>query len=241
MAIRSFLRRGGAMALAALLGAGAAQAQRTASPGVLVTPERLQEYFAERQQIESALAVYADGRLLEAEQRFSALARNGSAVGRYNLAMMHVLDEAAKPDKRAAVKLLEESAAQGFVRSEYALGQVYELGVIDLPDQRRAVQWYERAARHGHPDAQMALATAYYLGRGTRQDLPQAAHWYRLAAQTGDIGAQYLLASMYESGYGVEQDLRIARYWYEIAARNGDEAAPHKVKELDQRLKGSTE
>ena len=41
---------------------------------------------------------------------------------------------------------------------------------------------------------------------------------------------------MYEAGYGVEQDLRIARYWYDVAAQNGDEAAPHKVKELDQRL-----
>jgi TPR repeat protein len=236
MAIPVLSRLGAALTLAVLLVPVGAFADRTASSGVLITPEALQQYLAERQEIEAALAVYEAGRLMEAEKRFRTLARNGSAVGRYNLAMMHVLDEAEKPDKRAALRLLEQSAAQGFVRSEYALGQVYELGVVARPDQRRAVQWYQRAARNGHPDAQLALATAYYLGRGTPQNLPQAAHWYRLAAQSGDIGAQYLLASMYEAGYGVEQDLRIARYWYDVAAQNGDEAAPHKVKELDERL-----
>ncbi|MBN4841776.1 SEL1-like repeat protein [Citrobacter braakii] len=68
-------------------------------------------------------------------------------------------------------------------------------------------------------------------------DPAAAAQWYRLAANGGDVGAQYLLGSMYEAGLGVERDLRIARYWYDVAARNGDEAAPHKVRELDERLR----
>jgi uncharacterized protein len=54
------------------------------------------------------------------------------------------------------------------------------------------------------------------------------------------MGAQYLLASMYEKGLGVPKDARLARYWYDAAAANGDEAAPYKVKEMDEVLKGPT-
>ncbi|MCV5887606.1 hypothetical protein OFN71_30830, partial [Escherichia coli] len=90
-------------------------------------------------------AEYEAGRLREAERRFLELARRGNPVGRYNLAMMHVLDEVARPDKREAVRLLEASAAQGFVRAEFALAQIYELGVVGPPDIGRSIEWYRRA------------------------------------------------------------------------------------------------
>lgn len=227
--------RGWAVVLALGL-AGASWAQPAPPKGVMLTPEALQRYMQERREIDAALADYEAGRLPEAERGFRQLAGQGSPVGRYNLAMMHVRDEVARPDKHEAVHLLEVSADQGFVRSEYALGQVYELGVVGKPDQARSVQWYRRAAEHGHVDAQVSLATAYYLGRGIGKDMAEAAQWYRQAAGGGDIGAQYLIASMYEKGLGVDQDLRLARYWYDVAAQNGDEAAPLKVKEIDERL-----
>lgn len=227
------LRRLGGWAACLALGlAPAAWAQPGAVEGAGTAPDGPQV----RSAIQAALADYEAGRLAAAERQFRALARQGHALGRYNLAMMHMLDEVEKPDRQEAVMLLEQSAEQGFIRAEYALGQVYELGLAGPPDMVRAVQWYRRAAGHGHLDAQVAMGTAHYLGRGAPKDMAEAAHWYRLAATGGDIGAQYLIASMYEQGLGVAADLRLARYWYEIAAGNGDEIAPWKVKEIDRRL-----
>lgn len=234
--------RGRVQGLAAAVGLGllgGAWAQPALQPGgVFITPEGLQRYLQERRDIDQALIEHQAGRWPEAERRFTALAEQGSPVGRYNLAMMHVRREAAQSSLDKALELLEASAAQGFVRSEHALGEIYERGLTGRPDHVRSVQWYLKAAEHGHVDAQVAAGTAYYLGRGVPQDLALAAEWYRRAALQGEMGAQYLLGSMYEKGLGVPKDARLARYWYDAAAANGDEAAPYKVKEMDEILRG---
>ncbi|WP_119156293.1 tetratricopeptide repeat protein [Caldimonas tepidiphila] len=222
--------------LCAALQAFAAQAPPEGGTRGDAPRERAAGAVAGGQEIDAALRAYAAGRLDEAREGFERLAQGGSALARYNLAMMHLRGEAPQPDRRRALRLLEASAAQGFVRSAHALGQVHELGLVDAPDLPRSVQWYALAAGQGHPDAQLELGTAYYLGRGTAPDAGAAAHWYREAARAGDMGAQYLIASMYEKGEGVARDLRLARYWYAQAAAQGDEAAPIKLRELDRRL-----
>ncbi|MEJ6006034.1 tetratricopeptide repeat protein [Paucibacter sp. AS339] len=195
---------------------------------------------AESSPLEQALSAYEAGDLRAAARGFAALSAKRAPLGDYNLAMMHLRAELAKPNPREAKRLLERAAANGLVRAELALGQFYEQGLLGKPDLKQSTQWFARAAEHGSSDAQVALATAYYLGRGATQDMTLAAQWYREAANAGDVGAQYLLASMYESGLGLPADLRLARYWYDIAARNGDEAAPSKVLDLDRRLAAET-
>jgi uncharacterized protein len=192
--------------------------------------------------LQRSLDAYAAGRLADARRGFETLARDGSAVARFNLAVMHLRGELPQASAARARELLEQSARQGFVTAMFTLGQAWEGGEFGrlttqgIPALAESLAWYERAASAGSADAQVATATAYYLGRGVRQDRAAAARWYREAAKAGDVGAQYLVASMYEAGDGLQQDLRLARYWYDVAAKNGDVAAPGKVRELDARL-----
>lgn len=194
-----------------------------------------------RAALDRALAAYARGDHARAEQAFGALAARGVPAAIYNLGVMHLRDEAARPDARAGRRLLTQAAEQGFVTAQFALAQGWEAGHFGRVDLPAAQRWYRRAAEAGSVDAQVAMGTAHYLGRGETKDAAQAAHWYREAAKGGDVGAQYLIASMYEQGDGVPRDLRLARYWYEAAARNGDDAAPLKVRELDARMDAARE
>jgi len=196
-----------------------------------LAPEQAQAALAE------AIGHYGRGEVEAARQAFEALARQGVPAADYNLALMHLNGDLPGGAAEAA-RLMRRAADAGFVTAMFGLGQLYEQGRLGAPDLVQAHAWHLRAAQAGSVDAQVAAGTAYYLGRGAEQDMARAARWYREAAKGGDVGAQYLIASMYEAGLGVEQDLRLARYWYDIAARNGDEAAPGKVRELDERLRG---
>lgn len=195
--------------------------------------------------LQRALDAYAAGRFGEARRGFETLARDGVAVARFNLAVMHLRGELPNASAARARELLEQAARQGFVTAMFTLGQGWEGGQFGrvAPSGSTALAealvWYERAAEGGSADAQVATATGYYLGRGVKQDRAAAARWYREAAKAGDVGAQYLVAAMYEAGDGLPQDLRLARYWYDVAAKNGDIAAPGKVREIDARLGGA--
>lgn len=191
--------------------------------------------------LQHSLEAYAAGHLVDARRGFEALARQGMAVARFNLAVMHLRGEVPGGDRQRAQRarvLLEQAARQGFVTAMYTLGEAWEGGQFG-PGGRgnasalaRSLAWYERAALAGSADAQLAAGTAYYLGRGAAQNRATAARWYREAAKAGDVGAQYLVAAMYETGDGVTQDLRLARYWYGVAAENGDLAARGKLQQL---------
>ncbi len=211
------------LAFALLLGAALAAA---AAP----LPDALQS------QLDRAVLDYESGRHATARQAFEALARRHVPAAEFNLALMHLQGDVPRPDRALARRLLEHSAAAGFVTAQLLLAQQLETaGFGGRRDLVAANRWYEQAARAGSVEGQVAMGTAHFLGRGAPKDMALAAQWYREAAKGGDIGAMYILASMYEQGDGVERDLRLARYWYEAAARGGDEAAPGKLKELDAR------
>lgn len=189
-----------------------------------------------REELDRALLDYGAGRFEAALAGLESLAQRRVPVAEFNLAVMHMRGELARPDKALALQLFLRAAEAGFVTAQYTLGQGLENGELGPRDLVRAHDWYERAAKAGSVDAQVSMGTAFYLGRGRPKDATSAAFWYREAANRGDVGAMYLLASMYEQGDGVSLDLRLARYWYAAAARSGDVAAPGKMREIDARL-----
>jgi uncharacterized protein len=194
--------------------------------------------------LNAALVAYSEDRLADAAQAFATLSAKAKpsskdpsiGLARYNLAMMHLRDELAKPNKTLARQLLTQAAAGGVVLANFSLSQVYELGAGVPVSLKTSNLWLEKGANLGHVDAQVGLGTNLMLGRGTTKNMQRAAHWFREAAKAGDVGAQYLIASFYETGDGVPQDFRLASYWYGIAAANGDEAAPFKFKALQDKL-----
>lgn len=190
--------------------------------------------FGERLKLAQAHAAYQRGDLAGAARQYDQLARAGSRVAQFNLAVMHVRGEVPAPDADTALLLLRASAAHGLPDAMAALGESYETGLLTPKDLAQSFHWYRQAADLGHVGAAVATATAYYLGRGIANDPAMAAQYYLQAARGGDVGAQYLYASMCETGLGVARDLRLARYWYEAAARNGDLGAAVKVRELTE-------
>ena len=91
--------------------------------------------------LEAALAAYERGDLPRAAQGFAALSRQGLPLADYNLAMMHIRAELAKPDLAEAKRLLERAAARKLVRAQLALGQWHEQGLQGKPDLPTSVRW----------------------------------------------------------------------------------------------------
>ena len=180
-------RRGPAHWAAGLLAWGLATACAAGSPPDAATPPTQSAYNTPA--VNAALALYAAGRLPQAERSFTTLARQGNALARYNLAMMHLRGEVAQPQSRPGTALAGSIGARAALcRQCSRSGAALEQGVAGPRDVPRAQDWYQQAAELGHMDAQVALGTAYYLGRGRPHDAPQAAHWYREAAVQGDVG-----------------------------------------------------
>jgi TPR repeat protein len=217
-------------AVATMARAEEAPARAASGAGLMVAPDL-------QAALEQGVAEHEAGRLARAQAIFEALARRQVPAAEFDLALMHLEGEVARPDLVLAHGLLQRAGEAGFVHAQLLLAQALEGGRFGARDLAQAHRWYALAAAAGSVDAQVAMGTDHYLGRGLPQDMAAAAGWFRAAANGGDVGAMYLLASMYEHGEGLAQDLRLAHYWYAQAGQNGDVLGQAKAREMAQRLK----
>lgn len=91
----------------------------------------------------------------------------------------YVLFDRADPQK--AVKIWQQSAAQGDAVAQFRLGQIYEMGIGAQADYRAAADWYRKAADQGNKAAALNLAVLYEKGLGVAPDPNAALSLYRKA------------------------------------------------------------
>lgn len=86
-----------------------------------------------------------------------------------------------RADPQTALKIWQQSAAQGDPVAQYRIGQIYEMGLGAAPEYDVAAGWYRKAADQGHRAAALNLAVLYDKGLGVARDPTAALGFYRKA------------------------------------------------------------
>ena len=170
----------------------------------------------------------------QAAQYFGKAARQGNAEGMYNLARLTSRGLGVKKDHRAALKLLEQAAAQssehpklkgarnvGVAEAEHSLGLLYYGGISVHKDYPTAAYWYQRAVDHGSAESANNLAIMYQDGIGVQRNLAKAQQLFELAARRGDPNAMASLAQDFLDN----NDLQMAKMWNDRACDTGNTLA----------------
>jgi TPR repeat protein len=142
----------------------------------------------------------------------------------------------------AAVRTLQQQAAQGNAVAQNDLGIAYDTGEGVAKDQAEAVKWFTKAAQQGNAIARYNLATKYESGQGVAKDTKEAFRWYRLAAAQGYGRGQYNVAVAYANGRDVPRDDVMAAVYFDLAASTlPPEDAAKAAANRERILRGLTE
>jgi uncharacterized protein len=119
------------------------------------------------------------------------------------------------------LRLLRNSATNGFVPAMVNLGLLCEGGEYVQQDYHQALHWFTKAADKNNPEALLQLGGCHYYGLGTTQDFGKAFACFRRAADLTNYAAMKSLGHMLMRGFGVEKDPEAARRWLTRAATEG--------------------
>lgn len=111
------------------------------------------------------------------------------------------------------IKLMEEQAEDGRVKSMLEVGYLWCMKTDSETARENAFQWFMRAKEAGSIEACKALVVCYTQGYGTERDAWQAVVCARCGAGAGDAEMMRCLAAFYRHGYGMEADLDKAEEW----------------------------
>ena len=109
------------------------------------------------------------------------LAKSGSHIAQFNLALMYKTGQGATQNYKEAAKWFQRAADQGYDRAQYYLAKVYLIGSPTLQKDQHACRWLTRAAKQGERRAQANLGVMYGLGRGVPKDFVLALKWFILS------------------------------------------------------------
>jgi TPR repeat protein len=166
--------------------------------------------------------------------QLKARAEQGDSAARNQLGEVYLRGEGVPMDLKAAAKLFQLSAEQGYPGAQYNLAMFYEAGQGGLPaDFGQAAGWYRKAADQGHAGAQYCLASAYAYGRGVARNDAESLKWLRAAATGGEGLAQFALGMRYQKGTGVARDLVEAAKWLRLAAGQSTPDAAEALKTVE--------
>eukprot|EP00301_Raphidiophrys_heterophryoidea_P002303 c11074_g1_i3.p1 GENE.c11074_g1_i3~~c11074_g1_i3.p1 ORF type:complete len:636 (-),score=146.99 c11074_g1_i3:226-2133(-) len=161
--------------------------------------------------------------LESALQYFTSAAKQGLAVARVNVALMHDNGQGTPVDHNHSqywnnLALVVEKQSNPKMQ-----GQIIAMHYNPTTDHIHAQQRYiRRAEERGDARAMYLLGYLYDFGRGIQQHIPTAAHWYRRGADAGNSHAQCNLGYAYNHGEGVQLDLEISAFWYQQSAEQGN-------------------
>jgi TPR repeat protein len=124
-------------------------------------------------------------------------------------------------ESQAAVRLLQDSANQGFAPAMANLGICYENGKCIPVNYDQAFHWFSLAAAAGNAEGELQLGACYHYGLGTVPDLKKMVKYYRLAAMQTNYTAMKSLGYVMMNGIGTARDPEMAKYWFTRAAKEG--------------------
>jgi uncharacterized protein len=169
----------------------------------------------------------------EAAKWYRQAALAGVLDAQYRLAL--IVEKGAvgvKPDKTAALKLLQAAANKGHAQSQWAFGQRLHMGDGLPKDDKLAALWVHKAAEQGLAVAENDYATMLLHGWGAERNLDEAFKWFAKGAEQGDLWAMNNLGGMYEQGWGTTQNKDKAVEQYQNAAAKGNEGGRKNLERL---------
>ncbi|PAA57002.1 hypothetical protein BOX15_Mlig011296g1, partial [Macrostomum lignano] len=180
---------------------------------------------------------------------FESVAKQGSAQGLYNMAIMYKDGNAGLArDPAKHFQLCLQAAEQnpylsamddvflniGVAEAENALGVAYRDGMAVDKDDKLAFKWFLKSARHGYASAMSNLGLAFYNGTGCERSPTSARWWLQKAADLGQSEAQLKLAGMLIEGEGGPADSEKAVELLKAAANQG---LPGALEALQQQMR----
>ena len=124
-------------------------------------------------------------------------------------------------DMPRALKLMRESAVDGYARACYFMALWARDAEFGPNDDATSSYWFnrlERLAEDGDPAAQWELGQSLRFGDLGMVDLAAANKWLERSASNGWPDAQHHLAAYLEAGqFGFTRDIAAAEGWYKRA------------------------
>jgi len=155
---------------------------------------------------------------------FDAVTESGDSRG----AEFREKAEKLVADLKNQVKLLNESADDGYGTAMNVLGMMYagyskyaQYGLILECDDKKAFEWFSKAADAFCPDAMDNLGNCYKEGKGVEKDETKAVEWYKKSAEFGWPSGQYHYGVCLRKGAGIDKDEHVALHWFMNAGVHG--------------------
>jgi TPR repeat protein len=131
--------------------------------------------------------------------KFQAM-ENAKALERKSAAAPYLAN--ARKNVEKALKLLEQSANQGYYEAQYALGLIYARGLEHLRNPKLGFTYLERAANQGHDGAICRLGELCVQGVGTPKNISKACEYFQRAIEMGNPHALSSLGAILLFGMG---------------------------------------
>ena len=134
----------------------------------------------------------------------------------------------SKSDSVEAMKMLEQSACNGYSPAERALAIEFMDSTSSYFDMNKGVELLSKAAEHGHLRAIFELSELHYAGKVVQQNYEKALELSNEAlgqlfvlARNNDRRAQFFLGRHFRSGLNVPKDIDEAKKWLKASAEAG--------------------
>lgn len=142
-----------------------------------------------------------------------------------------MLDGTLPLDIDEAVRLITESANNGFAPAQHLIGKLLYQGDIIPQDLQRAIDYLEQAAGQNNPFAAY-LAGKILLTEEAVKDVLLAIKNLEIAAENGNDFAEYQLGKLYLYGKEVDRDYEKAMEYLTSAAEHGNPYAKQLLHNL---------
>ncbi len=126
--------------------------------GDIEAAERLAEYYS-----------IVEGDFNKANEFLRIPSKLGDERLQYSLAL-HLMKSPSSKDRKEGIYWFEQSANQGYIRSQIQLASLYEEGKLVDRNYCKAKYWYEKSARSGDVHSMEKMSAFYKEGKCVNRD-----------------------------------------------------------------------
>lgn len=147
----------------------------------------------------------------------------------YRRAKLLLDTDSPEYDPREAVRLLIQSAQQGYEWAQYRLGKIFITGDPVAQDVDYGLKWLREAEAQNNQYAQILLGRTYFKGELVPQDIGMAEAMFEFASNQRNADAEYALAKMHLNGLAENSSVFRAKELFEASADGGNEWAQYTL------------
>ena len=140
--------------------------------------------------------------------------------------------ESPEYDPQEAIRLLIQSAQQGYEWAQYRLGKIFLHGDPVEQDIQYGLKWLNEAEAQNNQYAQVLLGRTYLKGELVPRDIGMAEAMFAFASDQGNADAQYALAKLHLGRLAEKSDIFRAVDLLEASAKGGNEWAQYTLGKL---------